>query len=350
MADLSPVSNPESTLDLLSDTYAAQVKTCVSGAASDLDLAVPATDAVASERVTFIACCKRPIDVSAYGGFLFDAGVYYGLSPALLSAILITESGGNPTAVNPAGPAYGLMQIYYSAHRAWFDGTTDPKTGKVLTKPADWKDPQTNIDYGASILRGNYLFFRSTTEQVRLPPGVQDPRPLTGFPLTLAAVAAYNRGPGNVLKDMATGVGADGKTERVRGVGYASAVLRQAAAMSESLQAQGSVFGNAANSLALVIAAPAATVATQVYRRAYDGLAAFQRAKAMAATERPVFYAESAAVKLRRAAAIGKDALSAREAVPLYAEPSPGFTEDENLLAASFDFTTGRWGKTGPMT
>jgi hypothetical protein len=149
---------------------------------------------------------------------------------------------------------------------------------------------------------------------------------------------------------MATGAGADAKTERVRGVGYASAVLRQAAAMSESLQSHGSVFGDAANSLALVITAPAATAATQVYRRAYEGLAAFQRAQAMSNTERPVFYAESAAAKLRRAAAIGKDALASREAVPLYAKPSPGFTLDDNLLSASFDFVTGRWGKTGPMT
>ena len=332
-----PVSSPADPLALLRQTYDEQSKSSVAQAARALDLGEGESTEVLSERAPFIACCRQPVDVSALAGFLFDAGLYYGLSPALLWAIMIIESNGVPTAVNEAGPAYGLMQISLPAHRAWFAS-------------ADWKDPKANIFEGASILRMNYSFFRSARESVRLPPGVQDPRPLTGFALTFAAIAAYNRDMRKVLRDIATGAGADAGTERVRGVGYANTVLRKAAELSQRLLARGSVLGNATNSLALVIAAPAATMATQVYQRAYDGLLAFRRSSEMAATSRTAFYAESAAARLRQAASASKDGTAASEAVPIYARPSPTFSNDENLVGASFDFTTGRWGGTGPMT
>ncbi|WP_121253522.1 lytic transglycosylase domain-containing protein [Nocardioides ferulae] len=95
---------------------------------------------------------------------LFEtAGAKYGVSPELLAAIAKQESGYDPRAVSPAG-AQGLMQLM-------------PATADGLGV-ANSFDPSQAVDGAARLMRGLLDRFDST-------------------PL---ALAAYNAGPGAVLR------------------------------------------------------------------------------------------------------------------------------------------------------
>ncbi|GEP40197.1 hypothetical protein NPS01_38600 [Nocardioides psychrotolerans] len=104
----------------------------------------------------------------AVGGVPFaelfnGAAQKYGVSPALLSAVARQESGYDPTAVSPAG-AQGLMQLM-------------PRTAQGLGVTNSF-DPTQAVDGAARLLRDLLDRFGST-------------------PL---ALAAYNAGPGAVLR------------------------------------------------------------------------------------------------------------------------------------------------------
>ena len=98
-----------------------------------------------------------------YAG-LFDAAAQkYGVSPTLLAAVARQESGFDPTATSPAG-AQGLMQLMPATAQ-----------GLGVTNPFD---PAQSVDGAARLLSGLLDRFGST-------------------PL---ALAAYNAGPGAVLR------------------------------------------------------------------------------------------------------------------------------------------------------
>ncbi|WP_110180322.1 transglycosylase SLT domain-containing protein [Nocardioides solisilvae] len=92
-----------------------------------------------------------------------SAGSRYGVSPTLLAAIAKQESGFNPTAVSPAG-AQGLMQLM-------------PATAQGLGV-TDSFDPSQAVDGAARLVRDL----------------------LDRFGRTDLALAAYNAGPGAVLR------------------------------------------------------------------------------------------------------------------------------------------------------
>ncbi|MDR1686144.1 MAG: lytic transglycosylase domain-containing protein [Desulfovibrio sp.] len=98
-----------------------------------------------------------------WGNAVRFAGGKYGVSEALLTAILQVESNFNPRAVSPKG-ALGAMQIM-------------PETGRELGL-VDFFDPEANIDAGARYLASL----------------------LQTFARTDLALAAYNAGPAAVLK------------------------------------------------------------------------------------------------------------------------------------------------------
>ncbi len=100
---------------------------------------------------------------SPYAGLFDTAGRRYDVSPALLSAVARQESGFNPGAVSPAG-AQGLMQL--------MPGTA---SGLGVTNPFD---PVQAIGGAARLLHDL----------------------LDRFGSTQLALAAYNAGPGAVLR------------------------------------------------------------------------------------------------------------------------------------------------------
>lgn len=98
-----------------------------------------------------------------YARLFEEAGATHGVSPALLAAVARQESGFDPGAVSPAG-AQGLMQL--------MPGTAD---GLGVTDPFD---PAQAVDGAARLLRTL----------------------LDRFGGTELALAAYNAGPGAVLR------------------------------------------------------------------------------------------------------------------------------------------------------
>jgi soluble lytic murein transglycosylase-like protein len=101
--------------------------------------------------------------IDQFDGLIVAASQQYLLSAALIKAVVMAESGMNPNAKSHAG-AQGLMQLMPATARGL--GVTDP-----------W-DPEQNINGGSKYLRKNIDRFGD----IRL------------------ALAAYNAGPGNVIK------------------------------------------------------------------------------------------------------------------------------------------------------
>jgi hypothetical protein len=99
-----------------------------------------------------------------YSNLIAEAAAKYGVSPALLSAMMQNESAGNPNAVSPAG-AQGLMQLMPGTAKDL--GVTDPF------------DPRQSIMGGAQYL----------SQMLKLSGGD-----------TASALARYNEGPGNFAK------------------------------------------------------------------------------------------------------------------------------------------------------
>ncbi len=91
-----------------------------------------------------------------------DASSRNGVAPALVNAVVMAESAGNPSAISSAG-AQGLMQLM-------------PGTSATcgISNPFD---PQQNVDCGARYLHGLLERYNNDIE---------------------LAVAAYNAGPGAV--------------------------------------------------------------------------------------------------------------------------------------------------------
>ena len=141
-------------------------------------------------------------------------------------------STGLPNDNTPGGKALGwgrgLMQVDYGVHNEWF------------TSGANWRDAQTNIDKGASLLRWNLDFFARApgasipVEAWRLntgmpqygilpwktkyprstpwPTSVPDVRPLSGQRLYEAAIAAYNVSFKGVQQALGLGLPAEAGT------------------------------------------------------------------------------------------------------------------------------------------
>lgn len=122
--------------------------------------------------------------------------------------------------VDGLGWGRGLMQIDYAWQYPWISKN-------------NWRDAYTNIAYGASYLKQLLSQFAGTKDigsiarggvvtvgedyaKWRKLPGrggtYKDPRPLTGTALQAAAIAAYNTGPANVIRNLALGLTAEAST------------------------------------------------------------------------------------------------------------------------------------------
>lgn len=122
-----------------------------------------------------------------YSEYVDKASVTYNLNPALIYAVIHTESGFNPNAQSGAG-ACGLMQVMPDS----FDWLMSLRgeTGKYTTE--DLFNPEVCIDYGCYLLRYNLDWFD------------QD---------EICAVAGYNAGFGKVDEWLSnSNLSSDGKT------------------------------------------------------------------------------------------------------------------------------------------
>lgn len=86
------------------------------------------------------------------------------------------------------GHGRGLMQIDDRSHAAWISKN-------------DWKDPFTNIDYGADVWMDNFNYFCDHYDLIQ-----------NNTRLIWAATAAYNCGAGNVIKALRVGADVDART------------------------------------------------------------------------------------------------------------------------------------------
>lgn len=118
-----------------------------------------------------------------YRGLVLRYADQYQMSPSLVFAIIRTESNFNPYAVSSV-PAYGLMQLVpTSGGREAYRRAK----GEDVAPTRDYLfDPQNNVELGTAYL--NVLMFKQLEE-------VNDQ-----ISREYCVIAAYNTGPGNVLK------------------------------------------------------------------------------------------------------------------------------------------------------
>ena len=114
-----------------------------------------------------------------YSAIVRERAKAEGIDPALLAAVIYSESKFHPTAKSASG-AIGLMQITPATARG-----IALRTGGTAFRVSDLTDPAINIRYGTWYLHDLFAKYRS----LRL------------------VLAAYNAGQGNVDRWRATGVG-----------------------------------------------------------------------------------------------------------------------------------------------
>lgn len=110
----------------------------------------------------YLPYAPHALDPASLQSLVTEASARNGVSPALVNAVVMAESAGNPSAISVAG-AQGLMQLMPGTSASC--GVSNPF------------DPQQNVDCGTRYLRG---LLERYNENVEL------------------AVAAYNAGPGAV--------------------------------------------------------------------------------------------------------------------------------------------------------
>ncbi len=105
---------------------------------------------------------------SGYNALLVPLANQYGVDPNLVRAIISVESEWNPSAVNPADPSYGLMQILLGAGGPYPGVSAD----QLL-------DPATNLTLGISFLASLVARYGSTSDAISAY-NAGRPRTLTG--------------------------------------------------------------------------------------------------------------------------------------------------------------------------
>jgi membrane-bound lytic murein transglycosylase C len=124
-----------------------------------------------------------PLRAAKYRPQVEAAAARFGVARNLIYAVIRTESSFNPFAVSNAG-AFGLMQVVPTSAgaevRGYLEGTNEPPT------PAFLLAPDNSITYGAA-----YLYLLDARHLAK----VADP-----VSRLYCQIAAYNTGPGNVLR------------------------------------------------------------------------------------------------------------------------------------------------------
>lgn len=104
-----------------------------------------------------------PAQMRLWMDFVRASATTYALDPAIVLGVIQVETSGN-NVIGDYGHGRGLMQIDDRSHKTWLDSH------------ANGMDPESNIDYGCSILRSGIDYFDGDMR---------------------AGIAAYNCGAGN---------------------------------------------------------------------------------------------------------------------------------------------------------
>lgn len=119
-----------------------------------------------------------------YRNYVKQQAQQLGLSPALLYAIMETESSFNPLAQSPI-PAFGLMQVVPTSAGIDVHRVLHKHNERRGPSKEELFEPTTNVIYGSTYMNIlNGYFAKVENEESRL----------------YCAIAAYNTGPGNVAK------------------------------------------------------------------------------------------------------------------------------------------------------
>ena len=89
-----------------------------------------------------------------YSEYVEAAAAEYNLEPALIFAVIRTESSFNPEAISEAG-AYGIMQVMPSS----FEWLQEKRGTEGQYSTEDLLDPAVCIDYGSYLLRYFYDYY-----------------------------------------------------------------------------------------------------------------------------------------------------------------------------------------------
>jgi soluble lytic murein transglycosylase-like protein len=135
---------------------------------------VPVADAIA--RLPREAAIPRPVHAIPYADLINETAGRHHLNPALVAAVVASESGFNPRARSPRG-AYGLMQVMPATWRELAGSNACAPEVARLTSPPCMDDPAANLNVGTAYLRRLLDRFKG-----KLP----------------YALAAYNAGAGTV--------------------------------------------------------------------------------------------------------------------------------------------------------
>jgi len=136
-----------------------------------------------------------------YGDFIENASNLYSVRASIIAGIIMAETrGGFSSLLSQIGPGgkgdkdkngiyhgYGLMQI-------------DDRSFPAFTKSLAWSNPDENIKFGASVLRGKIRFFEKKKDIIKI---------LPEWNIERLGIAAYNAGEGNVMKSVIRGENPD---------------------------------------------------------------------------------------------------------------------------------------------
>lgn len=272
-----------------------------------------------------------------FSGLLLSFGSSLPVSAPLLWGIMEQESGSGATLdanlLGDQGHGHGLMQI-------------DDRTHADLLATGDYRDPATNISWGAQILRAAFKFFEQVPSSAIVVGGVKiggnglpDPRPLQGARLLTAAVSAYNTGEGNVLKSLALNLSPDSTTT---GRTYGASVIGRMSALVARVLSADPNFLDTTQAATFAMDPRNDGEIANIYRRTYDAAKAFSRAAQMAQTTRRAHYQQRAADAIRRAVRLSGTLSAASQAAALASQPLP-VLDDPSLASHIFDFERGLW-------
>ena len=129
------------------------VLAALSGCASVVGLKSPLLKHPGAASGTLVASQAPAVNPSGMDGLIARYSAEYNVPEALISRIIVRESGYNPKARN--GPYYGLMQIRYDTAQSM--GYRGPASGLL--------DADTNLRYGVKYLSGAYMVGNNNADQ-----------------------------------------------------------------------------------------------------------------------------------------------------------------------------------------